>query len=171
MQARPGQAHALLGACDSVLGDAQQARVRGVGQPCRGDVRHQREPRRASCRLGREIAVALNVGQRSQAAEQVDLERVDPDAEFISGRDALAVAARIGARPRRCVDLRQLLRALDPHLLPRCGNVCGGDHQVPIVDQRLLDEPLQPGILEDVAIGHRGERSLRLPEVSVALGP
>ena len=114
LQARPGQPHALLGAGDGVLGDAQQARVRGIGQPGGGDVRDQREPRRASCRLGREIAVALAVGQRSQAAEQVDLEAVIPTPSSISGRDALAVAARIGARARRCVDLRELLRALDP---------------------------------------------------------
>ena len=100
-----------------------RSRVRGVGQPCRGDVRHQCEPRRASCRLGHGIAVALNVGQRSQAAEQVDLERVDPDAELIGSRRspslpesalALAVASTCGSccarRIRTCPALRQRLR-------------------------------------------------------------
>ena len=65
----------------------------------------------------------------------------------------IAVAA-IGA------DIRQQAGALDAILRTGRGDVRSGHAQVAVVDQRLFDQPLQPGIAENVGVADGRQRRL-----------
>ena len=137
------------------------------------------------------------MGQRTQPAEQVDVEARDADPSGIVGGELQVARTRAGAgtgtgtgagagavivivaavslaRDRYSgvgVDHRELLRALDVILLARGGDVGRSRHQVAIVDQRFPNQRLKPRVAEDVAIGEGGEGRLGLLERDVAGRP
>ena len=130
-----GQRDAALGIGGRVLGDLEHAGVGGIGQPGIGDVGDQREARRSAGRFGREIAVEVGLGQRADAAEQVELETGNGKAGAIF--DVCAALARSGCfRPghgRASIDMRVQVGALDPILLASRGDIGGRGHQVAVV--------------------------------------
>ena len=73
-KAKTRQANALLGARGSFLIDQQQAGIRGMIEPSRRNIRDQRQARGPRPGLRREIAIELNVRERANPAEQVELQ-------------------------------------------------------------------------------------------------
>ncbi len=74
IDARAGEAHALLGDLGGLLGEREQRFVGAILQPGGGNIADEGEPRRVGTGFGREIAVLLGAAERGEAAEQVDLE-------------------------------------------------------------------------------------------------
>ena len=145
-------------------------------EPGGGDVADQRQPGGARRRLGREPAVLLGTGERSDAAEQVELEGGYADI----AREAGAGAARgggAGAAAMRCGRARAGIQpgepvgALDAILRARRGDVGGGDAQVAIIGQRLPDQLLEARILEDVLPGDARQRRFVGLEIGVSHRP
>ena len=169
-EAKTRQANALLGARGSFLIDQQQAGISGMIEPSRRNIRDQRQAGGPCPGLRREIAIELNVGERAKPAEQVDFKARNAKTGLILGADAIALVSRNGDCARR-IHRRQLARMLDPILLARRGNVCGGSLQVAVVGDRLGNQSLKSRIGEDLLVGQRRQTGFGLDEVGVARGP
>ena len=117
----------LFCALAAVCGDQQQAEVRRVVRARRWRYRATSVRRvDASAGLGREILLELGVGQRTNAAEQVELEARDAEAELILAAPSVRsiLCRRCDAStPALASSCGKLLRALDSILLARRGDV------------------------------------------------
>ena len=166
LQPRPGQRDAAPRIVGCLASDLQQVLVGGIAGPGQRKVGGEPDPYRSGSGLGRQGALAFGGGGVGQPAEQVDFEARYPAAERIAviavGRDR---CRRAGAH------FGQLPGADGAHLRARGGKIGGGDAQVAVVDQRLLDQRLQARIAEDLAVGHDRQRCLALREIGVADRP